>query len=70
MLVPQGDLASAVMIADAVPVGSGGYGTYSWKIPYTISRGTDYTIWIGNGAVNKQFIDISEKPFTINDFIR
>jgi len=70
MLVPQGDLASAVMIADNAPVGSGGYGSYSWKIPYSISRGADYTIWIGNGAVNKQFIDISEKPFTITELVK
>jgi len=70
MLIPKSDPVSFTKIAEHVPIGTNGSGSFSWKIPYDVERRTDYQIWVGNGAYSPNFIDASDNTFVIDEFVK
>lgn len=52
------------MISASTPIGTGGAGSFSWKIPATQTQGTDYKIKVTSTA-NLAYTDSSNGNFTI-----
>jgi hypothetical protein len=52
-------------ISTSAAIGSGGTGTYSWKVPYNQTRATDYQIRVTSTTAGG-YTDTSNGNFTIN----
>ena len=53
------------VITPSTPIGSGGSGSYTWKIPFNQALGKDYKVRISS-TTNDAYRDVSNAAFTIS----